>query len=334
MKILRCYFVPAAVVVGLAIVAPVRISGQQRYDAVVDGILAAWKTADVVCLGEDHGRQYDSDLRISLVQHRAFPRTVRVIVVEMANPVHQDLLDRFVLDGADLSRDELAPIWRDASGAEVWESPIYERFLHAVREVNLRLAREQRVRVLGGDSPIDWWRITRAHDLVPLVNRGGNIRKIIADQVLDAHVKGLAVYGAGHCSKVGGGFPGDLAGQYAEGRMWSVWPLFRDAGARKGRATFGLGAQPAYVVVKGTKWASLPAAEMLAEPKFVMSDVTDAVVYHGDAPDRVVPADLSDLKAKYGAEFERRRKLTADALKLWLGRGRANPQMEPTRAGS
>src|SRR5688572_9291997 len=79
----------------------------QRYAAVVDNILAAWKTADVVCLGEDHGRQYDSDLRIALVRHPAFPRTVRVIAVEFANPVRQRLLDEFILDGVPMSREQL-----------------------------------------------------------------------------------------------------------------------------------------------------------------------------------------------------------------------------------
>jgi hypothetical protein len=151
----------------------IAISGQpDRYAAVLEGILAAWKTADVVCLGEDHGRQFDSDLRIRLVRHPAFPRTVRVIVIEFANPIHQDLLDSFIVDGVAMSREELAPIWRDASGAEVWESPIYEQFLRAVHDVNRGLQRGERVRVVGGDSTIDWARIVRAEDLVPLVNRG------------------------------------------------------------------------------------------------------------------------------------------------------------------
>src|ERR1043165_4693108 len=72
---------------------------QRQYEKVVEGILAAWKTADVVCLGEGHGRYFDNELRMALVRHPAFPTTVRVVVVEMANGIHQDLLDRFILDG-------------------------------------------------------------------------------------------------------------------------------------------------------------------------------------------------------------------------------------------
>jgi hypothetical protein len=293
------------------------VFGEERYALVVENILKAWKTADVVCLGEDHGRQYDSDLRIALVRHPNFPKTVHVIVVESANPIHQDLLDRFIIDGAVMSREELAPIWRDASGAEVWESLIYEQFLRAVREVNIGLSRENRVRVLGGDSKIDWSQMKRAEDLVPLMNRGGNIRNIITQQVLDPKLKGLAIYGARHCDKLGGGFPGDLSGKYAEGRMWSIEPIEGSKSVEQGRAIFNLGNDPAYIVITGTKLAATPIGEMLVlQSKWTMGEVLDAIVYHGNVPDKVVPADLTVLKAKYGAEFERRGKLMDEALEL------------------
>jgi hypothetical protein len=305
----------------LLLVSGRAIADQDRYAAVVERILESWKSADAVCLGEDHGRKYDSDLRLALVRHPAFPRTVRVIVVEFANPVHQALLDRFILDGAEMSRQELAVVWRDATGAEVWETSIYEEFLRAVRQVNLGLLREQRVRVLGGDSPIDWSKITKAEQLVPLINRGGNIRTIIAREILDAHLKGLAIYGARHCDKTGGGFPGDLAGKYPAGRMWSIEPFVGETGAQEGKMLFGLGDQPAYIVINGTARATAPAADALAvKPKLTMGDVTDAVVYHGAVPDTVVHADLTELKARYGTELARRGRLMDQAFRLWLRR--------------
>lgn len=292
---------------------------QNRYGEVVRQILEAWKTADVVCLGEDHGRYYDSELRLALVRDPEFPRVVRVIVIESANPVHQDILDRFILRGAAMSREDLAPVWRDASGAEVWESPIYEQFLREVRTVNSALPPEQRVRVLGGDSPIDWSRITQAEDLVPLVNRGGNIRNIIAQQVLDVHLKGLAIYGAGHCTKIGRGFPGDLAGMYAPSRFWSIWSLSRK-GVQRGKDVFGLGATPTYVVVNGSRWASLPAADFLQGETSTLGAMLDAIVYHGEVPDSVVRPELPGFNSRYGSELQRRRSLIQEALKLWLRR--------------
>jgi hypothetical protein len=48
----------------------------------------------------------------------------------------------------------------------VWERPIYEQFVGAVREVNLPLATQRRLRVLLGDPPIDWNDVRTADDLV------------------------------------------------------------------------------------------------------------------------------------------------------------------------
>jgi hypothetical protein len=299
---------------------PVRAAVENRYDPVVNAILAAWGSADVVCLGEDHGRKHDSDLRLALVRHPKFSSVVDVIVVEMANNAHQPLLDKFIVDGAVMSRDEIAPVWRDASGAEVWESPIYEEFLRAVREVNLTLPRERRVRVIGGDTAIDWTRITRAEDLVPLLkaglrNRGANIRRIIAEQVLDKKLSALAIYGSLHCIKIGMGFPGELMSKYP-GRMWSVSALAGDAAVRA-KKVFGLGAEPAYVVTTGTKWESQSAAGIL--PAFrgeTYGEMGDAIAYLGLIPDVVVRANRDDLQKKYGSELARRRQLIEAAEKL------------------
>jgi hypothetical protein len=293
--------------------APVPSAAEDRYDPVVNGILSAWGSADVVCLGEDHGRKHDSDLRLALVRHPKFPNVVDVIVVEMANNAHQALLDKFALDGAVMSRDEIAPVWRDASGAEVWESPIYEEFLRAIREVNLKLPRDRRVRVIGGDTAIDWTRITRAEDLVPLLkaglrNRGGNIRRIIAEQVLDKKVKALAIYGSLHCIKIGMGFPGELMDKYP-GRMWSVSTLAGDAAARA-QKLLGLSDKPSYVVTTGTTWESQPAAAILpAYRGETIGQTGDAIAYLGLIPDVVVRADVADLRKKYGKELARRRQL-------------------------
>src|SRR6185295_7680418 len=73
-----------------------------RLQPIVTGILNAWDKADLVCLGEDHGSRNDSDLRIALVEHPDFIRRVRVVMIESANVAHQDILDRFVLEGEEM----------------------------------------------------------------------------------------------------------------------------------------------------------------------------------------------------------------------------------------
>jgi hypothetical protein len=290
----------------------------QRYAGVVSQILGAWNSADVVCLGEDHDRYFDNELRIAVVRHPAFAKTVRTVVVEMANPVHQDLLDRFILDTLPMSRADLAPIWRDATNPEVWESPIYEAFLRAIRDVNVRLPRDQRVRVIGGDTKVDWSAIKRPEDLIPLMNRGGNIREIIATQVLEPHLKALAIYGAGHCNKSGTGFPGELASRYSKERFWGISPFVRAAGAEKARRLFELGDKPAYVVVPNSKWASMTVEDMLIPglSRFTFGQLYDAIVYHGAVSDSVVEADMAAFRVAMGPELDRRAKILADAVKL------------------
>jgi hypothetical protein len=299
------------------VIAPAA-TAQGRYAAVADSIIAAWKHADVVCLGESHGRYFDNELRIAVVRHPEFPRVARVVVVEMANPVQQPLLDRFILDGEPLSREQLAPVWRDATNPEVWEIPIYEEFLRAIRDVNLRLPREQRVRVLGGDSKVDWSRISRPEELIPFMNRGGNIRNLIAEQVLDPGLKALAIYGGGHCLKIGMGFPGDLAGRYPLSRFWAIYPLHSRAEMAKARAMFGLTDKPAYVVLNNSPWAS-QSSEGLLDPRFSrfpLGRLYDALIYHGDVPDSVVAPDMVAFRASFGAEFDRRRRILAEAIQL------------------
>jgi hypothetical protein len=159
-----------------------------RLQGIVKEIMAVWAKADVVCLGEDHGRKNDSDLRIALIEHPDFVLKVEVIIVEFANPIHQDILDRLALEGENIPREELRSVWRDAKGATVWESPIYEAFLRTVRKINLAVPRVRRVRLIGGDTLIDWSKVRRGEDLLPLMNRGKFIREAISREILS---KGL-----------------------------------------------------------------------------------------------------------------------------------------------
>lgn len=243
-----------------------------RLQPIVKGILAAWDNADVVCLGEDHGSKNDSDLRIALVEHPDFVRKVRVIMVESASITQQDVLDRFVLDGEEMSREKLSVVWKDATGSEVWAAPIYEAFMRAVSKANQKVPREQRVRLLAGDNPKE-------------SNRGRFIREAVSREILDKKLKGLAIYGAGHCLNYGGGFPGEIGDKYP-GRIWSVFNFFD---VEAGRGAFKLGDAPELIHIKGTDKATLPSGKMFFlgnySDKFTLGETTDAIVYYGNLKD-------------------------------------------------
>ena len=62
---------------------PTETSG---FAAATDSLIAAYAGADVIVLGEAHGRKPDSDFRVALVRNSKFAETVRVIVLESAQP--------------------------------------------------------------------------------------------------------------------------------------------------------------------------------------------------------------------------------------------------------
>lgn len=307
--------------------APSATAASQKPDgpfvSLADNILQAFKHADVVCLGEhNHASVLDSDLRIAVVKHLDFPEIVDAVVVEFAQKQHQDVLDRFILDGADLSRTELAVIWRDSLSAELWDAPIYEAFFRAIREVNLRRPKDQRVRVIAGDRDPDWARIRTVQDLLPFTtveftNRGKFIRENIASEVLDKNLKALAIYGAGHCTKLGTGFPGELGARYP-GRIWSVFSFMHGEREQKGLAAFGLAGKQVYLPIKDTPYAKLAARDFFIArlPDTPAEMVVDAVVTFGAMPDVMSSIDPAVFQAEMGAEMERRRQLAAEARKL------------------
>lgn len=247
-----------------------------RLQGIVKGILAAWDKADVVCLGEDHGGKTDSDLRITLIDHPDFLRKVNVIIVEFANTRHQDILDRLALEGEDIPRNELSVVWRGIGGTDVWELPIYEAFLRAVRRVNLSVQRNRRVRLLGGDDSNER-------------NRGRFIREAVSREILSKGLKGLAIYGAGHCECRGMGFPGELESQYP-GKIWAAFNFYD---VEEGRRAFGLGDEPRLIPITGTDRAKIPAGKMFFTGRYndpaKLGEIVNAVVYYGNV--REVPPD-------------------------------------------
>jgi hypothetical protein len=94
--------------------APVALPAESAgWDRVVGSLLSAFDHADVVLLGEAHGRQVDAELRLRLIRHPDFPVKARFILVESSDP---ELMD-------------------------------------AVRDINRTLSVDRHLLILGGDQP-------------------------------------------------------------------------------------------------------------------------------------------------------------------------------------
>lgn len=190
-------------------------------DGIVQALISVFDQADIVALGEAHGRRADSDLRIALVRHADFARKVRAIVVEFGSTTEQSTLDRYIL-GESVSRTQLERVWKTTSNG-VWDSPIYADFFTAVRDVNLKLPANARIRVFGGDpGPTD----QRDRETAAIA--------VLEEQVLSRHGKALVIYGAAHFYRTAPasfGTSAELAKTLEKahpGRIYTVIPIGGD----------------------------------------------------------------------------------------------------------
>jgi hypothetical protein len=172
----------------------------------VAAVIEAFESHPVVALAEgDHNNEQGHALRLVLVRDPRFAATVDDIVVEFGNARYQSTIDRFVA-GGDVPYDELNQVWRNTSQAgAVWDVPIYEEFFRAVRAVNAVLPAEQRLRVLLGDPPIDWTRVTRLADVFSQMrevgDRDAHAVALIQREVVAKRRRALVIYGGEHLGR-------------------------------------------------------------------------------------------------------------------------------------
>jgi len=152
-------------------------------DAIAQALVSVFDQADIVALGEEHEWKPDSDLRIALVRHPDFAKKVRSIVVEFGRNSHQSTLDRYIR-GEDVPRAELEQVWKTTQVGG-GGSPIYPAFFAAVRDVNLKLPADARVRVFGAEG-------------APGSTGETTAVAFLKQQVLQKHGKALVIYGYAH----------------------------------------------------------------------------------------------------------------------------------------
>lgn len=300
----------------LALAAGCARSPRSDLAPVVDGILHLWREADLICLGEEHGSRADADLRLALIADPRFAETVDVVLLEAASPLHQDLLDRFVVDGEELDREALRPIWLDSGLGEFWESPVYEGLLRALRRSNRERPAGERVRVVAGAVPVDWARVRTANDLAPYLDRRPLFAERARREVLDPGLEGLAIYGIGHCAKDSDGFASALAPALRR-RMRSVLPLGVHPDSAAGLSRLEPGPASRFLPLAGRTWAREPARDFgFVAGGRTLGQIADALVWHGEAPDELLAPRPGELPVRWRTELDRRARLWQEAKAL------------------
>lgn len=84
----------------------------------------------------------------------------------------------------------------------MWDRPVFEGLFREVRALNASLPKGRQIRVLLGDPPIDWSKITSAEELEEAWNAVGDRNscpvEIIRREVLAKQRRALVVYGGMH----------------------------------------------------------------------------------------------------------------------------------------
>jgi hypothetical protein len=162
-------------------------------------ILDAFQSHQIVALGEGlHGNNQAHTFRLALVRDPRFPTIVNDIVVEFGTSRYQTVMDRFV-SGREVPYAELRNAWQDTTNpTPIWDTPIYEEFFRAVRDVNASLPGDRQLRVLLGDPPIDWNTVRTPDDVVRWIGLRGHAVDVITHEVLSRNRRALVIYGDGH----------------------------------------------------------------------------------------------------------------------------------------
>jgi hypothetical protein len=171
----------------------------QSASSLAEVVLAALRKHRVVALGWTDGGQETGDLLTTLISDPRLYGVVNDIIVEFGDAFYQDTLDRFILGDKLVNDADLRLVWRNTTQSPVntWDGPVYEQIYRRVRAVNWTLPPGRRIRVLAGDPPFDWSKVTSRRQ-VPLSQRDTYPASVVEQEVLAKGRRALLFYGGDH----------------------------------------------------------------------------------------------------------------------------------------
>ena len=299
----------------------------------VTAITDAFKTHDVVLLGGTDGSIQEDQLLLRLIRSREFSAAVSTITIS-CNSLYQPLVDRYVA-GDTVPADQLQLAWRNSLAIGPVPDKPFEELLAGARAANQSSPSGQRkLRIVCTDGPVDWERVQSRADLDPFVpNRDENFVKIVKDQILSKHQKGLLSMGALHFRRTDGkGSMVERNLQQAGATTYLVVAGSNIVGTYDERdPRFLKWKSPWMMDVRGTWLAALPAKPLLmggnasnARITGPLSETTDAFLFLGPPEElkMAVPKRSALDGTQYGKETERR-------LRVIFGEGRKLPDFIP-----
>ena len=247
----------------------------------VSAIVEEFSRHRVVAIAEAHWLQKAGDFYVALVRDTAFERLAPDIVIEFASRQSQELLDAYVVRGDSIPPDTLRTIWRNTTKVAAWDSPIYARWLTAIRDVNRNLAPSRRLRVIAGDTRVEWGGMHTPADWAKLGDNNVSFADVIANDVLAKGHRALVVLGSNHLMRTGTRDDGANTTTRVESRfpgsMYVAWLYNGRPGGDEAdaRMTTERWSAPSLVDLRTSWLGGIPAG------RHRFSDAADAVLFLG-----------------------------------------------------
>ncbi len=124
--------------------------------------------------------------------------------MEFANADQQNTLDKYI-SGEKVALDELRKVWRESTQCinKFGESTIYFDLLKKIRNINLNLPIDKKIRVLGGDPPINWKSICSLEEYHKIIsNRDKFAAELAIEYGIARSMKVLMIYSEYHFTKI------------------------------------------------------------------------------------------------------------------------------------
>jgi hypothetical protein len=144
----------------------------QECKAAADFIAEKYKRYNIITLDEGpHGTVQIHNFLRNLLQNEKVSKTIQYLILEFANISYQPVLDRYI-NGEAVSIKELQPLWRECTQAHSAniENPVYLQLLKTIRNINLKLPKNKKIRVLAGDPTIDWSKVNSLKEYFPYLS--------------------------------------------------------------------------------------------------------------------------------------------------------------------
>jgi hypothetical protein len=308
------------------------------YAAAADSVAAQFDTHQFVFMGSTHGWKKQHDFQLCLLSRPAFQRRVTDVMVEWANPVYQNMADRYLIKLEPIPIDSLAPVWINTDASDLWgRLTLMPAFYQAVRAMNEQLEPARRIRVIGGNETIDWSTVQTQQDVARYPFKSNWAAHVIMEHYAPEPSHRLfVIYGEGHVNR-----RGTLtaeARQKVSLDQWFMVGVVRERG--QDESLIAKMGDPAQAFFAGTdRLLSTPPypRDLSIARQQPLSSVVNAVVYLGPEPDRSM-SHAVELTPAQQAEVARQVEIKGDLrqlMQLRYGRRaewfRAHPNDIPPR---